>query len=236
MRLMWAVLAIVATSSKVLAGDGEPLAPAQLPPELVERVREGFRAEPLHARKIVEGDRACYLVAARDSRGEFELYVSPNGALVRKTEEFTLTRWPAMLAGGALLLMLPGLLTGSVVRWFARAGCNGPLSVLFELLSAWAGAAAGAGLVVFSITTSRYNDGLVLTAFCVVWGAIAASVIEVIALGLAGKVHGASRRRWVAVCGVLAVAALLLTIPLDMLRIERENSHSMKMTLRPVPT
>jgi len=233
MRWAWAIIGCVVASPWALGGDGDQLNRVQLPPELVERVREGFGAEPLQARKIVEGDRACYLVAARDSRGEFELYVSPNGALVRKTEEFTLARWGEVLVACAVFLMVPGLVLGAVTRWVVIAGRNGSPSVLFELLSAWTGAAVGGGLVIFSVTSSRYNDGLLLTAFCVVWGAIAASVIEVIALVVSGRVNG-SGRRWVAACGVLAVTAVLLTIPLYMLSIEKENQHARKMTMRPV--
>ncbi|HYH69633.1 MAG TPA: hypothetical protein VD866_33360, partial [Urbifossiella sp.] len=123
MRWAWAISVFVATSSWASGGVHVLTAPGELPPELVERVREGLGAEPLHARKVVEGDRVCYLVTARDSRGEFGMYASPDGnALVRKTEEFSLAIWGEVLVACAVFLLVPGLLAGASTRWVVRAG------------------------------------------------------------------------------------------------------------------
>jgi hypothetical protein len=236
MRWLWAVLAIVAAGPTALAGVGELLAPGQLPPQLVKVVQRGFGGEVTHARKLVEGDRACYLIAARDGRDDFELFASLDGeALHLKTEDFSLGLWPKLLFAGVLLFMLPGVALGAAMRWLVRFPRPGSPHGRGGLLSTWLGAVAGTGLVINLIImpSLRQQDVLVLGAYCVLWGAVAATAIEVVAqVMFFGPVGRAARLRRVAGCCALAAVSIALTIPLDIVRIERENSHYQKLTLR----
>ncbi len=226
----WIALGCLVTTSRVLAGDDEQLTPDQLPAEVTSQVRESG-AEPLHARKEVEDGKVCYTVTAAYKGRVIELYVSPDGsALTRKREAFSLARWPA---GSALFLLLPGVVAGAVARGVVRAAQGRPLSVQAGWLTAWVGAGVGAGLVVFNLATvPREKDVLVLGGYCIVWGAIAASVVEVVALVVQSGRSGGARRRWIIGCCVVAAVALALSIPLDVLRVERENRYFKKLTLR----
>jgi hypothetical protein len=229
------VLACLVLASSAAAGDGEQLTASQLPPEVVSRIRERFRAEPLHARKEVEGDKSCYVVTAAHAGQVIEIYASPQGnALLRKTESFSLARWPEWLAVCALFLLLPGVVVGAAAQSVARAVRDQPLSVPGGWLSAWAGAGVGMALVVFNLATvPREKDVPVLGAYCVLWGAIAASMIEGVGRAMQSRQPARSRRRWVIGCGVVVAACLALSIPFDILRIERENRHLELLALRP---
>lgn len=236
----WIVLCCLAAAPPVSAGDDEQLTPDQLPPEMTRHIREGFRAEPLHARKEVEGDRACYVVTASYQGQAVDIYASPDWlTLVRKTEAFSLARWTGHVADGALFLLLPGVVAGAVARRAVRAKRGRSLSALEGWLSAWAGAVLGLGIVVGLVVSNlatvrpREKDWAVLGGYCVAWGAIAASAVEVVALAAQRSRVGAARRRWIVGCCVIAAVSLALTIPLDILRIERENRTLKKWVLRP---
>src|SRR5262245_11029268 len=213
----WAALGCFVVTSRASADEGEQLAADQLPSKVTWHIREAFGAEPLHGRKEVEGGKSCYVVTATHKGEVIEIFASPDGSpLVRKTEAFSLTRWPDRLVGCALFLLLPGLVVGVIARWMVRAARGQPLSVPAGWLSAWVGAGVGMALVVFNLTTvPRQKDVLVLGAYCVVWGAIAASVIEVIGLAVQSRRPAVSRRRWVIGCCVVVGVSLALSIPLD---------------------
>ena len=150
----WAALGCLVVASPASAGDGEQFAADQLPPEVASSIREASGAEPLHARKEVEGGKACYVVTATHKGQVIEIYASPDGpALVRKTEAFSLARWPDQLAGCAVFLLLPGVVVGAAARGVVRAARGRPLSVPAGWLSAWAGAGVGMALVVFNLAT-----------------------------------------------------------------------------------
>ena len=168
---VWTALGCLVTAAQVSAGDGEQLATDQLPPELTNRIREGFDAEPLHARKEIEGGKACYVVTATYKGQVIELYTSPDGAaLVRKTEAFSLARWTRKMASGGLFLLLPLVVVGALTREVVRAARGRSLSVPEGWLSAWAGAGVGMALVVFNLATvPREKDVVVLGAYCIVW-------------------------------------------------------------------
>jgi hypothetical protein len=232
----WAVVMWLTVASAGLAADGEQLAPDQLPPGVVSRIRE-FGAEPLHARKEAENGKVCYIVTAMDKGQVIEIFASPDGAaLARKTEEFSLARWPSQLVALTLFVLLPGVLVGLAARGIVRASQGRPLSVPVGWLSAWAGTGVVMVLVVFNLATvPRHKDVLVLGGACVVCAAIAASVVEVAVLALpsgSGQGSRGVRLRWAIGCCAVAAVSLALTIPLDMLRIERENRYFKKMTLR----
>ena len=233
----WTAVACLIAASPAPAGDGGPLPPDQLPPEVTSRIREAFGAEPLHARKEVEGGRACYLVTAAGEGRVMEIYASPDGSvLARKTEAFSLASWVDRLAGVALVLLLPGVVAGAVARGGVRAARARPLPASGGWLAAWAGAVVGIGLVVFNLATvPRDKDLAVLGGYCAVWGAIAASCVEVAALAVQpGRRSGAPRRRATIGCVAVAAVALALSIPLDILSVERENNYFRRLTLRPL--
>ncbi len=223
-------------ASPGFAADDEQLAPDQLPPGVASRVRE-FGAEPLHARKVVENGKVCYVVTAMDNGQVIEIFASPDGAaLARRTEEFSLARWRSQLVGLTFFVVLPGVLVGLAARGIVRAARGRALSVPVGWLSAWAGSGVVMALVVFNLATvPRHKDVLVLVGACVVCAAIAASVVEVVVLALrmgSGQRNRGVRLRWAIGCYILTAVSLSLTIPLDILRIERENLHYKKMTLR----
>lgn len=232
----WAAVSCLVVVSPVRAGD-EQLTPDQLPPDVASRIREAFGAEPLHGRREVEGGKARYVVAATHKGQVIEIFASPDGAaLARKTEEFSMARWRDRLAEVALFLLLPGVIVGAATRGIVRATRGRPLTVTAGWLSAWAGTGGIMALVVFNMATvPRDKDVLVLSAACAVWAAIAASVVEVIVLAWrtgSGQGDRAARRRAIGCCLVAAVS-LALTIPLDVLRIDRENRYYERLTLRP---
>src|SRR5215217_1017782 len=195
----WTAVSCLVVVSPARAGDGERLAPDQLPPDVAKGIREAFRAEPLHGRREVEGGKARYVVTATHKGQVIEIFASPDGAvLARKTEAFSLARWPDHLADSALFLLLPGLVAGAVVRAVVRTAQDGTLSVPAGWLSAWVAAGIGMSLVVFNLATvPREKDVVVLGAYCVVWGAIAASAIEVFGLAMRPGKDRVARRRWV---------------------------------------
>ncbi len=232
---VWAALGCLVTASPVWADDGEVLTPDQLPPAVMREIREGFNAEPLFARKEVEGGKECYVVTAKLNDQVIELYASPDGhALVRKTEEFTLARWAERLPGAALSLLVLGMAPGAVARGVVRTAKGLPLAVWEGWLAAWAAAAVVPGLVVFSMNTvPREKDVPVLLAFCAVFGAIAASVVEGVVLAVRpGQRDRAARRRGVLGCCAVAAVSLALTIPLEILLVEWDNRIGKKLTLR----
>jgi hypothetical protein len=234
----WTAVSCLVVVSPARAGDGEQLAPDQLPPDVANRIREAFGAEPLHGRREVEGGKARYIVTATHKGQVIEIFASPDGAaLAPKSEEFSLARWPGRLAEAALFVLLPGVIVGAATRGIVQAARGRPLSVTAGWLSAWAGTGVVMALVVFNMATvPRDKDVLVLSGACAVWASIAASVVEVIVLAWrTGSGQGdRAVRRWVIGCCVVAAVSLALTIPLDILRIERENRYYEKLTLRPM--
>jgi hypothetical protein len=229
----WTAVSCLVVVSPARAGDGERLAPDQLPPNVANRIREAFGAEPLHGRRVAEGGKACYIVTATDKGQVIEIFASPNGAVLARKQAFSLARWPDHLADSALFLLLPGLVAGTVARAVFRTAQDGTYSV-GGWLSAWVAAGFGISVVVFNLATvPREKDVLVLGAYCIVWGAIAASAIEVFVLAVRPGKDRVARRRWVIRCCIVAAVSLALTIPIDILRIERENRYSEKLTLRP---
>jgi hypothetical protein len=237
--LCWSAIGCLVFASSSAAADGENIPAERLPPEVVEHIREGFHAEPLSGRKEVEGGRTCYLVAAVSKGEVIEIYASPDGhALIRKTEAFSSSRWLDRLAAAAIVIVLPGLIVGATARGMVRVGRDRPLSVPEGWLSAWFGIALVMALVFFNVSTgSREKDVPIVCALCVVWPAIPASVVEMVVVALRKKPdteNRSVRRRWVIGLGVVAVLSLVLTIPLDVLRIDRENQVARNRTLRPV--
>jgi hypothetical protein len=234
MRLVrtWAVVGCLVLAAS--AGDGERLAADQLPPEVAKGIREFFRAEPLDARKELEGGKACYVVTATCQGQVIEIYASPDGhALIRKTEEFSIARWPGKLAR-AIPFVLLLMVVGAVVRGVVRSGRGRPLSVPAGLLSAWLGTAFVMALIAFNLATvPREKDVPVIIAECAVWAAIAASLVELVGLGWQSRQPDRSHRRFVIGCWAVAAASLALSIPLDILRVERENRHLKQIALRP---
>lgn len=234
----WMAVSCLAIGPQAHAGEGERLTLDQLPPGVVKSVKESFRAEPQHARKTVEGDKARYTVTALHNGEVIEIFASPDGAaLARKTEEISLTRWPVELTEAALVIVSLGMIVGALTRGWVRAVRGQPLSAPTGWLSAWAGTGIVMALVVFNMATvPREKDVVMLSMICVVWAAITASLVEVIALAWrteASRGDRVSRRWWMIGCFAVMMVSLALWIPLENLRIERENRIYEKLTLRP---
>lgn len=217
----------------VSAGDDEFLKPDRLPPAVVSRIREEF-GEPVVAQKEVEGHRACYVVTTLGEDSIFAVYASPDGTAVARKRTFLMVDWADRLVWGALYLSVPVVAAGLITRTLVRAARGAPLSPPAGWLAAWVGPTAGAALVVFNLATvPRDKDVPVLVAGCALFGAVAASMVEVGVLALtAGRVDGVGRLRWGAAFVAMAVVAAALAIPLDMVRIERENRYYKNLTLR----
>ena len=76
-------------------------------------------------------------------------------------------------------------------------------------------------------TVPREKDLPVLGAYCAILAAISASLVGC-RLALQSGQPAGSRRRWVVGCCAMAAASLMLSIPLGILRVERENCHLKK--------
>jgi hypothetical protein len=217
------------------ASDEQAIALDQVPKPAVETMREFFpEAELLQATKLVENGKECYLVTFRDRERVRSYYVRPDGsALLLKEEVFSFadaTRW---LLGGGLLLLLPGVIAGVITRWLAQVGQSNQLSVPAEWLAAWIGGVFIIGILLAAITTFREKDWLVIGLKCAVWGAAAASIVQLLGL-VVQSIRGsrASCRRWILGLSCAAVVFLLLTIPVDMLWKHRSNQHNLALALR----
>jgi hypothetical protein len=229
-----AMLSCLLLALPVRARDGEKIELDKLPPNVTDRVKSNFKdAELLHARKEVENGKECYTVSFMYHGEIHEYYISPDGAAITLKQNFSFTSWlPQSME--SLLFLLLCVLAGACARWLAQTTKGDKLSLLSEWLSAWVGAMMLIGVVFYVISNVRHKDGLIIGLFCIVWGAVAASIVEVIGL-IVQSVRGyrAVCRRWILVFCFATFMFLSLSIPLDMLRVERENQDFKALALRP---
>lgn len=224
-------------TSLAKASAGGEIALNKLPQHVTDRIRDSYSdAKLLRAWKEAEHGKECYSVRIMSSDRIIELYVSPDGgALVTKEQGFSLTKFPERLMAYFLLLVLPGAIAGFCVRWLIQAAKGKTLSVLSEWLSAWIGAGIFIAILLTALTTaSRNKDAAIIGAVCVVWGAISASLVEVIGLTVQSvRGYRVGCRRWILGICLVGLVFLGVSIPVDMLSIERENQYLRAIAMRP---
>jgi hypothetical protein len=232
-----ALLSCLLFASLVRANDGDEIALDQLPREAANLARDFFAGgELLRARRLVTDGKECYIVSGTGRGQLVEAYVAPDGRMIaRKGEPISSAQLVAQLTDFVLFPLLPGVVAGAVARWLAQSARGEKLSVLSEWAWAWAGAGITIGLVLLNLATvPRHKDLLIIAALCAVWGAVSASLVEI--LGLTAQLLRGYRvgcRRWILGCCVAAFASLALHVPVDALRVERENQYYMGLAMRP---
>lgn len=209
----------------------------KLPQTVDSRIRIIFpNVKVLSVQKETEDGRECYVVGIMHGDQSNDLYVSSDGDIVAlKHPVFSLTTWRKQLIGWLTIALVPGVIAGSFSRWLFQVATGKRLSILMEWLSAWVGAVICIAILLSQVASvPREKDVLVIGLLCVVWGALSTSFVE--AIGLTVQSYRGSRigcRRWVFGCCLLGFVFLAFSIPVDMLRMKRENQHYKALAMRP---
>jgi hypothetical protein len=231
-------------ASPARADGGEEIASDEialdkLPQDATKAVKNVFQgADLIHARRVVKDGKVCFTVSII-YRGEVsELYVSLDGKVVTsKHEDFSFTKVPKTMLAYALVLMLPGAIAALVISLLVQTVvCRNKLSVMSNWFLMWLGSAVCI-CVILSVLPSlpRKKDLLVIALLCLVWGAIAASFVEVVCLTqrfIRGD-RSASCRSIIMLC-LLGLVVLSLSVPIDILRIQRMNQYYREPAMRSV--
>lgn len=209
------------------AGQGEDIPIDTLPRKAADALKVVFPgAELLHARKEIEDGKECYDVTVMDKGRERDYFVSRAGHVFTK-QAFSFTVLPKRLAGYILLSLLPGAVAGTIVRWLIQVIMVNHLSIISEWLAVWIGAVMSIGIVLSQLSTvPREKDVVVFGLICIVCGGISASVITAVAL-ISQSLRGLrlGYRQWILGCCILGGVFLCLVVPVEMLRVERENEY-----------
>lgn len=214
------------------AEDDRMIPAEELPSEVANRIREGW-GEPLYATQVNVDNISYFEVVANKSGNISEIYAAPDGsAFILKSGPFTIERWATDLAISAIIFLVPSSLFGLFAWLPIQVGTGQTLPFRWGWLAAWVTAGTCIAIILFNIATVRHKDSPVLIAYCVLWGAIAATMIEIIVLILPLSRTLKSRRPWILYCCIVLTFGLLLTIPLDILRIERENRHAIERIVK----
>jgi hypothetical protein len=210
-------------------GGSEAIAIGDLPPAVDDHIKSLYAdAKVVSVRKETEDGKECYSVTILHAGRTIELYASPDGARITwKEGPITLDTIIDNYIAHLLLALLPGTIAGLLLMWLVQAQRQRRLSVLSRWLLAWLGASIAICVILLSLSTvARHKDAVVTAIDCIVWGAISASFVEVISI-TTQSVFGyrpSCRRYAIGLC-VVILFLLSLTIPVDILRIERENQY-----------
>jgi hypothetical protein len=232
-----AVTGCLLTAMQARSGDDEGVVTEKLPQAVDSHIRVIFpNAKVLSVQKETEDGKECYFVGIIQGEQTSDLYVSPDGNIVvLKHPVFSLATWRKQLAGGLVVVLVPGVVAGFFSRWLSQVAMRKRLSIWVEWLSAWVGAAICIAILLSQVASvPREKDILVIGLLCVVWGAISASCVEAIVMTV--QSYRGSRigcRHWIIGCCFLGFVFLALSIPVDMLRISRENQHFKALAMRP---
>lgn len=240
MRYKCLLVAIVCLLIALQAqGGSEEIAINDLPP-IVERVikDESSDTKILYVRMETEDGKYCYSVMIAKAGRIREIYVSPDGVVVAyKKEPLTLNTIVNVddIIDFSLIILLPSTIAGLLLRWTVQTARGKRLSVLSSWLLAWLGASVAICVILLLLSTfPREKDIVIVAIISIVWGAISASLVEVASLTVESVLgYRSPCWRWViGLCGV-GLAFLTLSIPIEILRIERTNQHLRALALRP---
>ena len=185
--------------------------------------------ELLHAHKEIEAGKECYTVSVNDRGRVSYYYVSPNGhILTARREPFSLSRLPDLWIAVVLVAVIAGVMPGAISRRLAQAGRDRRISIAREWVSTWLGALVRHRRIAVPTLHCSPRERLACCSSRFAFSAVPSrprssrlsvspsSRFAVTALGC---------RRWIIVLCTAVLVLLLLSIPLEMLRIERENRH-----------
>ncbi len=221
-------------------GSSEEIAINDLPPVVEGRIKDEFigkaDAKILYVRKETEDGKECYSIMVAQAGRIREIYVSPDGVVVAYKEgPLTLDKIVDNIINLALFALLPGVIAGLLLRWTVQTMREERLSVLTGWLLAWLGVSIAFCVILLSVATvPREKDVLMVVISSIVMGAISASLVEIISLTVQSVLGYRSNywRRLIGLCGV-GLTFLSLSIPVNILRIERENQYLRALALRP---
>jgi hypothetical protein len=234
-----AALGLIVVASLARASDSEEIARDKLPQAVSDHIKHAYiGAELLRAWKEMEGDKQCFVVEVVYQDHKFELYASSDGRILALKREVVLSSglW-AFLHDSVLFLLVPGVIAGALARWLAQALTSNKLPVLLEGLSAWIGALIICAVILATVTTvPRHKDPVVISATSLVWSAIAASLVEILGLTAQSfRRYRVVRRSWIIGFCLSTLVFLCLSIPVHMLRADRENQYFRALVMsRPV--
>lgn len=225
-----AALTILLFASPAHASESEEIPIEALPPALIEHVNSSFKgAELRRAWRESESDQSCYVVSIFYRGRTHSYYFSRNGdSFAAKDEMPSLLDLPEYVLRLGVILLL-GCPAGAFSRWCARTSTENKLSLRREWVSTWGGATAFLIIVLFAAPDGvgrRGKDVLVVVLEGVVWGGLAASVVEVVANTRGGN------RRVILGFGLASLTFIVLAVLVQMLHIERDNQHFRNMMLR----
>jgi hypothetical protein len=221
---------------QVQADFTEDVPAEKLPPAVAEHIEDAYaHADVLRVQRVVENNKECYEVSIRHEGEVFNVYVSSNGrVLARKEDPFALEEIAGPLIGYALFLLLPTMAIGLFFRWLVQSMRPDKLSIAGQWIVAWSAASAAIAIVLLSLATVPSEKDIPVTILlCVVWGAISASLLEVIVLSLQSA-RGVRPTSLLAIRNLCLVGSLavLLSIPVQIWRVARENEFFRALAMR----
>ncbi|MFO0822304.1 MAG: hypothetical protein U0792_04175 [Gemmataceae bacterium] len=137
-----------------------------------------------------------------------------------------------LLVWGVILLIACS--AAATARWLAQTANENTLSLRREWLSAWGGAASFLIVVLFAAPDGpgrREKDLLVVVLEGVVWGGLAASLVET-AASARRAVRGEANGRVILWFGLASLIFVVLTVLVQMLHVERDNQHFRSLMMR----
>ncbi len=208
----------------------------QLPRPAFTMIKEAYAdADVLHVRKEVEDNKECYNVTLKQEGRVFGVYVSADGhVLTRKEEPVALVDVAGRLLGGVIFLLPPAMVTGLFFQWIVRWGPLRKAPIAAEWMLAWLGGSTALTIISMSMATvPREKDIPIVILGSVTWGAISASVLEVLVLSLqsARGRRSACRALILRFC-LLGTMFAVLWIPVDIYSAQRVNEYLRAMAMK----
>jgi hypothetical protein len=208
----------------------------ELPRAAYEALADNYHGlEIVQAWRETENEKECYLVSAKYNGETMDVYVSPDGAAITAYKRFILSDWLAQLKTFVLVFLLPGSFSGYALMCLIQICRPHAMSVSATWLAVWTGATC----LVFSVSMlfarlPNQRDAVVIVSRGVTWGVISASLVEATVLSTRLKRNqSAALKRGIMGFGILALVMVLITMPLERLCVERENSSQRELVMRP---
>jgi hypothetical protein len=216
-------------------GGSEAIAVGDLPPVVGDHIKSFYAdAKVVNVRKETEDGKECYSVTIVHAGRTIELYASPDGATITwKQGPITLNSIVDSIITHSIVVLLPGMIAGLFLMWLVQTKRERQLIVYSRWALAWLGASITICVILLSLSTVPRNKDPLVTGFdCILWGAISASFAEVIWITTRSVLgyRPYCRRYAIGLCIVILVL-LSLTIPVEIMRTERENQYFKALTL-----
>jgi hypothetical protein len=233
------VLGCFLFSPMAKAGEREEVKLNKLPRQVTDAVKHSFtNAELLLAWKELESGNECYTIHIidNDSHRHYYLYSSPDGTFTAFQQDISfLTIWRGLIGAFEFPLLL-GVTASVLVQLVVLIR---GVSVWWGWFSMWIGAATILCILISSrITVPEPCKGyysVVIIAFYFVWGAISASVVQVVSLATQSvlRYRPNCRRQILGFCIVILIS-LSFSILVNIMSIDRDNQCFKKQAMRPL--